>query len=356
MRIKIALISLATAMLTALSAGQSLPLDIGAPAPTLHPVAWIQGEPVTDFQKGQIYVLVFWNSGFSPYAPAYPRLTDDLKPNVHFISVNTLERMVRIRDADQDARRQRIQAYVSDHKTAIPYSVCVDDTNDSITHQWLTTERATRLPRLAIVDRQGEVAWIGQPMDAEKPLVQICRNTFNKAAYKQQFDLTASQSATETRLMKDIEEAAKANDQHLVDGLMRKLNGPWSYKIQSAIFHATTGNPEFGLTYLKSKINTEDGLWSLQWCSLLAHVAQTSKLNSTKQEALRLCVKCLPDCTNSELPAAEAYHAQILLAMGQKDEALVTIGKARADLDRVHNAEWRGQVTMLVDSVRSVIH
>jgi hypothetical protein len=58
---------LATAMLCASAAwAQNQPpaqtLHIGDPAPAIKNVKWFKGTPVTQLQKGKVYVIEFWAS------------------------------------------------------------------------------------------------------------------------------------------------------------------------------------------------------------------------------------------------------------------------------------------------------
>jgi hypothetical protein len=354
MRITIACAGFLLAFLHSFSAGQTHSLDIGMPAPALHSNAWIQGTPVSEFQKGQVYVLNFWNSGYSAFGPELSRLSPEMKAGIHFISINTMERWTKNKDTGEEARLERIQGLLRKEKSALPFCVCVDDASNSLFSQWVPIDGSYRLPKAVIVDQKSEVAWIGNPWDMERPLTQIWRGLFDKVGFKQQFDVGIAKMAADRRIAKDIEEAAKDSDPNLVDGLALKLNRPGGNATVSAIYYATTGNPEFGLTYLKAKLNRLDDVWSSTWCYLLAHIAECSKLASTRQEALTISARCLKDCRNDELPIAEAYHAEILAAAGQRDEALITIGKAKADVSRI-NGGWRDRTMTVVDNIRNGI-
>jgi len=54
---------LATLLLTAVWVEAASPgpaLKVGEPAPRLQVVRWMQGDPVTGFEKGKTYLLEFW--------------------------------------------------------------------------------------------------------------------------------------------------------------------------------------------------------------------------------------------------------------------------------------------------------
>jgi hypothetical protein len=344
-----------TALFSSYSFGQSQPVDIGDMAPPLRPEVWMQGAPITEFEKGQVYVLVFWNPTISAYAPALPHLTEEMRQSVHFISIDTHERYSRAEGPNMEARRTRIETYLHDHPAAMQTSICLDDWKDTIFNRWISSDGKQPLMHSAIVDRQGQVAWIGKTSEVEKPLVQICRGSFDKIGFKRNFEEKVSNIAAHVQIGKDIEEAAKKGDTRLVDGLLQKLDGWREIQISQTIYFASKGDPEFALTYMKGQMpNYEYDVDAWQWCYLLSQIAQASKLEATKREALSMSATYLGRCRRSELALAETYHALILASLGQRDEAIETIGKAKADIKRF-NAARQAQFVAFVDNIRKTI-
>jgi hypothetical protein len=39
---------------------QNPTFKIGDPAPPIAPISWIQGTPITKYEKGRVYVVEFW--------------------------------------------------------------------------------------------------------------------------------------------------------------------------------------------------------------------------------------------------------------------------------------------------------
>jgi len=86
-------------------------LKIGDPAPILHPMAWIKGEPVTHYDPGRIYVVEFWATWCPPCLESVPRLTalqSKYRDELTVVGVNVLEsamgRVMRLPSEPSSAR------------------------------------------------------------------------------------------------------------------------------------------------------------------------------------------------------------------------------------------------------------
>jgi len=89
-----ALLALTLRFATANAADDESHLKIGDPAPILHPMAWIKGEPITHYEPGRIYVVEFWATWCSPCIDAVPRLTalqSKYPDKLTVVGVNVLE-------------------------------------------------------------------------------------------------------------------------------------------------------------------------------------------------------------------------------------------------------------------------
>ena len=325
-------------------------LDIGDAAPSLHPDFWVRGTPTSEFQKGQVYVVVFWTTGNQMINRVLPRLAEierSQKSDVHWIGVTTFGRWGAENPSDGARYRDRINQFLKDHPDGMPKNLCADDKQNSIGTLWLPThelnqrgqsskpsEQLSRfpfqLPYAAIVNQEGKIAWMGGPEDVESPLRKVLKERFSIADYKEKFDSEVEVRAAQHQLFRDIEHAAKIGDKILFEGLVAKLGGLKSNIVPFSINLAAGENPEFALSEIESKIGTEKEVQPLMWCNTLSIIADSSRTDATKLRAAELAVTVVGKCRPETQAFADAYVARTLSAAGRKEEALVYLNRARA--------------------------
>ena len=141
--------------LAALAVPTVAPLLIGDRVPPLEPdVKWIKGEPVLEFKPGQVYILDLWGTWCAPCLADLPHM-------------NAIAKKYRERGVT-------LVAVAIDPGAAFPPSEFVrrkgdqmdfvvgEEINGRMESRFKDALGNIRFPTIAIIDRQGRLAWMGQ--------------------------------------------------------------------------------------------------------------------------------------------------------------------------------------------------
>ncbi|HMP02858.1 MAG TPA: redoxin family protein [Gemmatales bacterium] len=160
------------ALLAAPVAAQEKTLTLGDAAPKMVFSQFVKGEPVKEFNKGTVYVLEFWATWCGPCIAAIPHVTELQKkyPKVVFIGVNVWE---------DDP--EKVKKFVEKMGEKMEYRVAIDEGGDqgTMSRTWLRAAGQSGIPCSMIINGEGVVAWIGHPMQMDKPLDQIVAGTWD---------------------------------------------------------------------------------------------------------------------------------------------------------------------------------
>jgi thiol-disulfide isomerase/thioredoxin len=168
---------------------KAVTLKPGDPAPPLAVSKWVKGEPVKKLEKGKVYVIECWATWCGPCVQAIPHVTELQKKykdkDLVVIGMNVWE--------NDDAA---VEPFVKKMGDKMDYRVAMDDksggSRGKMAETWMQAAGRNGIPCSFIVDRDTKIAWIGHPMQMDRPLEQIIAGKFDA---KKEGELTAKRDA-----------------------------------------------------------------------------------------------------------------------------------------------------------------
>jgi len=187
-------------------------LTIGSKAPELKVGKWVKNGEVKGFEKGKIYVVEFWATWCGPCKKSIPHLTEmakQYKDKVTFAGISVWE--------NDESHVDAVEKFVAKMGDKMDYHVAVDDkfgNEGSMAKSWMSAAQQDGIPSAFIVNGEGKIAWIGHPMQMEKPLAEVVAGKWDMA--------------------KAIGEAKKAAEQEAIDKENQKILATEGRALQEA--------------------------------------------------------------------------------------------------------------------------
>jgi thiol-disulfide isomerase/thioredoxin len=183
-------------------------LNVGDAAPKLAVKEFVKGEPVRQFDKGKTYVVEFWATWGGPCRTTIPHLTELKKqhPEVVFLGISI----------DNDAKA--VKPFVDKMGEKMDYRVAIDAEPEGksgggvMAKDWMGAALQEGIPTAFVVNGAGKIAWIGHPMEMDKPLAEIVAGKWNLEAASAEFKREQSSKRKLLALRSKLEEASSSGD------------------------------------------------------------------------------------------------------------------------------------------------
>ena len=138
-------------------------LQVGDPAPALEPMAWVKGGPVSEFETGHIYVVMFFATwcGMSQAAmPMMSELAREHAGDVTIVGVNVRE------EENAQPTLDAVTEFVEKKGSSMDYIVAMDDPNKKpMWNRWMVAAGSYGIPTAFIIGRDGRLVYMGYAMD-----------------------------------------------------------------------------------------------------------------------------------------------------------------------------------------------
>ena len=351
MRIRTAFAIISALAVSGLASAQ---LTIGDKAPAFPVAGHVKGDKITKLEKGKTYVIEFWATWCGPCIASMPHLSemaDKFKGKVDFVSVNTWD----FRTSDPKVKEEvgahatRVNEWVAKNTEKMRYHIVLDDEKDTIATTWMRAAGRNGIPCAFIVNEEGNIAWIGHPMQMDKPLEEVSNKTWDLAAFKVKFDKEASAAKEAAEAQKRLAEDLKTGNTKAIDAFIESGKGDKAQQIMAVISGGARSNPDLAFTYFKKYAGKVKSIEALNWCSLARGLAQGLKNEDSMNELVMMCAECASMADEKTSAIAFTYHAGVLNSAGKKEEAMKWIEKARAAVDKYEPATAKDNVRKFIE-------
>lgn len=149
------------------------PLMPGDAAPTVVFESIVKGPSITGLAKGKVYVIDFWASWAGECRPVFSHLSQ-------LQSQYSDKQLSVIGVSSEDAAT--VRAFIEKLGDEVNYTIAVDKLNATDT-KWMRAANRNELPTAFIVDRNGNIAWIGHPFEIASPLAQVIDGSFDASKF-----------------------------------------------------------------------------------------------------------------------------------------------------------------------------
>jgi thiol-disulfide isomerase/thioredoxin len=185
-------------------------LKVGDPAPKLQTGKWIQGEPVTGFEKGKAYVVEFWATWCGPCRESIPHL------NETYTKYKDKGLVV----IGQDCWEQNdalVAPFVKKMEDKMTYRVALDDKKSdekgAMATTWMAAAQQNGIPTAFVVNTHGKIAWIGHPMTLEeKVLDEVLADKYDTEKAAKTYAEEKKKEWQLNEAQEEIQKAMKAKD------------------------------------------------------------------------------------------------------------------------------------------------
>lgn len=303
-------------------------LKIGMPAPPLKVASWVQGEPVTQFDRDHAYVVEFWATWCGPCRTSIPHLN---KLHQAFAEKG----LIVIGQDCWERDESLIEPFLKEMGDKMTYRVAMDDkTTDekgAMARTWMDAAGQSGIPSAFIVDKQQRIAWIGHPMDLDEALLSAVLNgTYDIEQAQREFAEKQAFLKLARDQMRKISTAMAAKDWDSAEQLAAEFEkaAPPRYRTTARFqqLRVATAKPNAAaINRLAALISEDEKITGMMLNQLAWQMVLLTKVEGIDLElAERLARRGVELCEDAQKSAVLDTLARVLYRQGKKDEAIAT--------------------------------
>jgi thiol-disulfide isomerase/thioredoxin len=141
---------------------------------------WLRGDPLSNLQLGKIYILDFFSTGCGPCGPALARLAQ-LQEEYGDMGVEIIAVASREEAATADEARAQVDAWASKWLPNSNIRIAFDYSGEMDEH-WMDASLSFGVPQAFVVDRDGSIAFIGDPDELKFILPRVIDGSWRASA------------------------------------------------------------------------------------------------------------------------------------------------------------------------------
>jgi thiol-disulfide isomerase/thioredoxin len=308
-------------------------LTIGDKAPVLTVAKWFKGTPVDQFQPGNIYVVECWATWCGPCKEAMPHLTALAKKysgKVTFIGVDVFE---------HPYAEDKVAEFVKNEGDDMGYNVAAEGGDSPMQANWLKPAKQNAIPCTFVIGKDGNVAWIGHPMELEPVLQATIAGTFDVKSAADAMAKKQQAKADEAAMMNGVKAAIKTKDPSTIVAAIDELVGKhpeMELRFAEIKFDALLKIDESkAFTYLRESVTNDRWIKPMQMTStsVVGRIAErilspNSKILHPDYDIVLEMMKRTDEATGGEYPGVLATYAKALFRTGHHDQAIELVNKA----------------------------
>jgi thiol-disulfide isomerase/thioredoxin len=155
-------------------ASRPVTLHLGDPAPALDVEKWVKGKPLERIELGHVYVVEFWATWCQPCVAGMPHLSALQREygdkGLTVIGLTCTD--------NRDNTLEAVEQLIAKKGPLVDYSIAWDHAR--ITHDaWLLAAGISTIPHALVVDKQGKIAAIDNPVFLDDAIAQIVAGTWD---------------------------------------------------------------------------------------------------------------------------------------------------------------------------------